>query len=176
MHTCIVSLLRDDVIARIETLAADLVAAAARRQLPSLSCISTARSNVHMAPRCSTAMHVDSCNMQEVLTNSCAADPGCSNDQHGASGTAVASCAAAAATQGAVQQAVVRLGSKVQEKNLMANNGIHATTIVRGNSTWVCMCLVMNNLLAAAGAELVSYKVGACDYACCVASLNLAYS
>jgi hypothetical protein len=52
---CPATVYRDQVIERIEQLAAELVAAAAAGQLPQLSCVSTAASNVHMAQQYAAA-------------------------------------------------------------------------------------------------------------------------
>lgn len=143
-------LCRDEVIERIEQLAFDLISGAAAGQLPTLSCVSTARSNVHMAPRNSTLTTTAS-----MLTQGLGASRytqqgrrgaaetqgfGRSNaggasaeedEEEGLEGTKAAAVAVEAADRGE-QQHVLRLGSKTQTKSLMANAGAQANSIVRG--------------------------------------------
>eukprot|EP00775_Hariotina_reticulata_P005622 gene5622-5861_t len=133
---------REQVIQRIEQLVQQLVAAAAAGTLPELTCISTAASNVHLADVVGTAVH----RSRDGSTT--------------ARGTAAQGVAAAAADSPSQQQLpgamdnlqderhdqphrapadssqqqpqqVLRLGSQVQKKTLLAGNGAQAHSIVR---------------------------------------------
>jgi len=140
---------RAEVIQRIEQLALELITAAAEGQLPTLTCISTAASNVHMAPRDSLATTT---NTDQGLAPHSSATQGLG--LFGSAGQDVdldSTQEAAAAALGShtqqqqQQQHVLRLGSKVQTRSLLANNGAQANSIVRGelgdavSTTALCM-------------------------------------
>jgi hypothetical protein len=153
---------RDNVIERIEQLAASLVADVAGGRLPQLTCISTAASNVHMAPRHARAAGISS---------SSSSQPGDSRLLASQAGTQQSGDAGGinelrgllhglqpipASTQpegepdgdlGDTQQQqgdgdgepgsgssarVLRLGSKVRTLSLTASNGQQASSIMRG--------------------------------------------
>jgi hypothetical protein len=122
---------RDDIIARIEQLTFDLISGVAAGQLPTLTCISTARSNMHMAPRNSL--------VTQAGGSTQAMDYGSDEeaDVYGSDGAAGVFGGASQQQQGGEQQEehVLRLGSKVQVKSLLASAGAQANSIVRGEST-----------------------------------------
>jgi hypothetical protein len=150
---CCFACCRDEVIARIEQLAFDLIAsAAADGQLPTLSCISTARSNVYMAPRHSSLTTAAgrrgsqgfgaSRNTQQGYGTQGSAGQLEEQDWEGSDADAAAAAAAGAKDGGGSQQQqqqqhVLRLGSKVQTKSLVAIGGAQAKSIVRGVATRV---------------------------------------
>jgi hypothetical protein len=142
---------RDDVIERIEQLAYELISGVAAGQLPTLSCISTARSNIHMAPRHSTLTTKggrgaqglaqqglgSSSGLTQQALGAVAAGPGYSEENDDAEYEQTGA-AAAAGDQLQQQQHVLRLGSKVQTKSLMASGGAQANSIVRGGRSPSC--------------------------------------
>lgn len=149
---------RDEVIERIEQLAFELIAsAAADGQLPTLSCISTARSNVHMAPRHSSLTTAGgrgsqgfgaSRNTQQVFGSASDGTQGPAGqlgEQEWEGSNADTDAAAEAdagdghSSQQHRQQHVLRLGSKLQTKSLLASGGAQANTIVRSGS--VCLAV-----------------------------------
>lgn len=158
---------RDQVIERIEQLAAQLVAAAAQGQLPQLTCISTAPSNVFMAqpgaaaaaaagcqePLGNAARIIDQLGMASGLgsgteqlghTGALAGD-GYEGDQlaedgdddEGMGGPDDADGPAEVAPDAAGQQRVLRLGCRTQTRTLLANGGAQAHSIVRGGQHWL---------------------------------------
>jgi hypothetical protein len=131
---------RDQVIKRIEQLVQQLVTAAASGTLPELSCISRAASNVHLADVMVTAVHRS--HSSSTAARRTALAPGVAADVDSPSQQQLQEAMDHlqdvrgdmhhAATASNVQQQVLRLGSKVQKKTLLANNGAQAHSIVRG--------------------------------------------
>jgi hypothetical protein len=181
------------VIERIEQLALQLVAAAASGQLPQLSCVSTAASNVHMAQQYAAAA------ARRPAAGSADDDAGYDGSGSAAAGYGYAggalqfgsgvgeedSQAAAAGDRGGFSQGfetqqqqqqqgwdeaeeggvgeddaaaagggngrhhVLRLGSRMQTRTLLANAGAQAHGIVRGEV--VVQCIITAVLLCAPG-------------------------
>lgn len=125
---------REEVIQRIEQLAISLVAAAAAGELPALTSVSTAASNVVMAPLQQAALQpAGGSQALPGLVSASFPDQHGSAQQQGAGGSAASTQhqqhEAATAAGG---DRVLRLGSKVVRRSLTANNGTQAGGIVRG--------------------------------------------
>lgn len=126
---------RDTIIARIEQLAFDLISGVAAGQLPTLTCISTARSNVHMAPCNSLATQAGASTATQALDCGSDQEP----DVYGSDNTAAGGGFGGVSQQQEEQEEhVLRLGSKVQVKSLLTSAGAQTNSIVRGECGAVC--------------------------------------